>query len=210
MCDRRVRASQMLQVFESLLNYLRNNKVSKLIYKQIPHIYHRFPSEEDSYALFRFGATIYRRDISTTVFLKANSRFQERRLRSVKKAVKTGVDIRLSNDFPLFWPVLEKNLLTSYRLKPVHSLSEILSLKLLFPNFIKLYCAYLDEQVVAGTVIYDSDCVAHAQYIASTELGRNIGALDFLFYELLTSEFKSKKYFDFGISTEHEGQYLNL
>jgi len=208
--DMGMKASLMLHVFENILQYLKEYKFDKFIYKQIPHIYHKIPSEEDAYALFKFGATLYRRDLSTTVVPEVKIPFQERRLRSVKKAIKSGVKIRISDDFEHYWAVLEENLNTAHRLKPVHSLSEILSLKKYFPECIKLYCAYLDGKVVAGTVIYETANVAHAQYIASTKFGRSIGALDYLFYELITIVFKSKKYFDFGVSTEKEGQYLNV
>ena len=208
--DMCMKASLMLHVFENILQYLKENKFEKFIYKQIPHIYHKIPSEEDAYALFKFGATVYRRDLSTTVVPEVKIPFQERRLRSVKKAIKSGVKIGISGDFKRYWTVLEENLYTAHGLKPVHSLSEILNLRKYFPECIKLYCAFLAEEVVAGTVIYETANVAHAQYIASTEFGRNIGALDYLFCELITTVFKNKKYFDFGVSTEKEGQYLNI
>jgi len=68
---------------------------------------------------------------------------------------------------------------------------------------------FLHDELIAGTVIYESANVAHAQYIAVSELGRSCGALDLLFHYLLTQEYKEKKYFDFGISTESDGQHLN-
>lgn len=208
--DLGMKANLMLHVFENILQYLQEDNFDKLIYKQIPHIYHKIPSDEDAYALFKFGATLYRRDLSTTVVPEVKIPFQERRLRSVKKAIKSDVKIRISDDFERYWSVLEENLYTVHGLKPVHSLSEILSLKKIFPECIKLYCAYLVEEVVAGTVIYETANVAHAQYIASTEFGRSIGALDYLLCELITTVFKNKKFFDFGVSTENEGQHLNI
>ena len=58
-------------------------------------------------------------------------------------------------------------------------------------------------------MIYETATVAHAQYIASTAYGRSVGALDGLFCHLITDVFAAKRYFDFGISTEQGGRYLN-
>ena len=49
----------------------------------------------------------------------------------------------------------------------------------------------------------------HAQYIATSDDGRSVGALDGLFSYLITEVFAEKAYFDFGVSTEQGGRYLN-
>ena len=63
--------------------------------------------------------------------------------------------------------------------------------------------------IVAGTVMYVTDNVAHSQYIAASEQGRDYGALDLLFSKLITDVFAAHRYFDFGISTEQGGRFLN-
>ena len=55
--------------------------------------------------------------------------------------------------------------------------------------------------------IYDD--LVHTQYLAANEKAREIGALDLLIKTLMDEFTKSKKYFDFRISTENNGQYLN-
>ena len=52
--------------------------------------------------------------------------------------------------------------------------------------------------------------MAHAQYIANSELGRSLGALDLLFQELIEVYSVDHLFFDFGISTERKGNHLNL
>ena len=63
--------------------------------------------------------------------------------------------------------------------------------------------------MLAGTIIYESKNVAHTQYIASIDEGKEIGASDIIFDYLLNDYYANKRYFDFGISTEKEGRYLN-
>ena len=51
--------------------------------------------------------------------------------------------------------------------------------------------------------------IAHAQYIASTDDGREACAVDGIVEHLLTDVYRQKRYFDFGISTESAGRHLN-
>ena len=50
---------------------------------------------------------------------------------------------------------------------------------------------------------------AHAQYIATTPRGRELNLLTPLFHWLITERYSSRDYFDFGISNEDHGRYLN-
>jgi hypothetical protein len=63
--------------------------------------------------------------------------------------------------------------------------------------------------MLAGIVIYETDVLAHAQYISATDEGKSIGAVDVLLDYLINEYYTDKKYFDFGISTEDAGRYLN-
>lgn len=60
-------AETMLEIFDAVKNFLRENNFSALIYKCIPYIYWRYPCEEDKYALFINDAKLIRRDVSSTV-----------------------------------------------------------------------------------------------------------------------------------------------
>ena len=51
--DSPMKVPVMLEVFEAMCHYLKSRVSRKLLYKAIPHIYHRLPAEEDLYALFR-------------------------------------------------------------------------------------------------------------------------------------------------------------
>jgi len=63
--------------------------------------------------------------------------------------------------------------------------------------------------MLAGVIVYESENVAHAQYISSKDEGKEIGANDIIFDYLLNDYYTNKRYFDFGISTEKNGWYLN-
>lgn len=207
--DARMKTGLMLDVFDCVSAFLRNVGFTKLIYKCIPHIYHRSPAEEDCYALFRGGAVLCRSDVSCVVRRDFKQPYQERRTRMIKKASAKNLICRTSDDYAAYWRILEKNLESRYGAKPVHSLAEIEKLHGFFPDNIKLFAVFSGDEMIAGTVIYESEQVAHTQYIASSELGKSLGGLDLLFHYLLTEIFHDKNYFDFGISTESQGKFLN-
>ncbi len=52
--------------------------------------------------------------------------------------------------------------------------------------------------------------MAHCQYIAASNEGRNSGALNLLFIKLMNEELAHKQYFDFGIVNEDGGKKLNV
>ena len=92
---------------------------------------------------------------------------------------------------------------------PVHSLEEIKLLHSRFPNNIKLYVATHNGEVVAGTVMFFTHTVAHAQYIAASPLGKELKALPLVFDHIINHECGDCHWFDFGTSNEDGGMYLN-
>lgn len=79
----------------------------------------------------------------------------------------------------------------------------------MFSKYIKLFLAKKDERIVSGALIYENQNIVHTQYLANSEEGRELGALDLLIDYLIKDIYKNKKYFDFGISNEDAGRYLN-
>lgn len=200
----------MLKVWQAVIDYLLEEGLASLYYKTMPAIYHRLPAEEDRYALFLAGVQVCRRDVLCVVKNEPRVKYQERRRRAINKAEKHGLKVRDNPEFEKFWPLLSETLKSRFGVGPVHSLDEMELLHRRFPQNIKLYSAWSGEQMLAGAVIYESSQVAHVQYIAAGPEGRSRGALDLLFDNLLTTVYKDKPFFDFGISNEMDGYKLNV
>lgn len=203
-------ATVVLQLFSMLRNYLISEAgVSRIIYRTIPAVYHRYPSDEDLYALFRFNAQLIERKISSVIAMKNPLPFQKLRQRKLKQAQLSQLTLHSDSAFEPFWSILEANLYNRHDKTPVHSVEEMIRLQRSFPQEIKLFRVLNGVETVAGCVMYLTEEVAHVQYIATTDAGRKIGALDFLFDYLIHTEYKEKSYFDFGVSVEAGGRYLN-
>ena len=206
---KKVRIGLMLDLFDSLMAYLSQHRIKTIVYKPIPHIYHTVPAEEDLYALFRHGARLIRRDVSAAIVFDEPIPFSKSRRRGITLAKKSGITITRTDDFEAFMSIAGRVLKSKYNVKPTHTPSEIASLAQKFPENIKLFAAYRDEIMLAGVIIYESGPVAHAQYIASSDTAKKMGVADLVFDSIITHYSTGKKYFDFGISTEKGGSYLN-
>ena len=101
------------------------------------------------------------------------------------------------------------NLKNKYNKSPVHNLEEIKYLKSNFPDNIKQFNVYKNSNLVAGATIFITKTVAHVQYIASDNDKSQLGSLDYLHSHLINNVFQNKKYFDFGVSNENEGRFIN-
>ena len=208
--DKKGRAEKVMKLFECLNTWLRDAGITRVVYRPVPWIYHEMPAEEDLYALFNVcNARLTAREISSTIAQENKLAFSQSRKDCLRKADKAGVRIVASEDFAAFWDVLSANLQQRYAVSPVHSLTEITALASLFPHEIRLYAAYLDNEMVAGTVVYVMPRVVHVQYISASAKGKAVGALDLLFRYLIDEVYVDKPYFDFGKSTEDRGRRLN-
>lgn len=206
----RATAADIVQVFKILNSYLRANGFCRVVYKPTPWIYHQQPSEEDLYALVEVcSATLSARGLSSTVSRDCRNQWYRIRTSGARRAQAAGVVIEETEDYAPFWHILTDNLSSRYGLTPVHTLEEILLLHQRFPENIRLFVAKEDGTVVGGTVLYVTNRVVHSQYIAANARGKEIHALDYLFEGIIARSLKNHSYFDFGISTEENGTYLN-
>jgi hypothetical protein len=207
--DSSITTSQAIDVFAGWLDHCRDIGIEEIIYKAVPAIYHRVPADEDRYALFRHGAELYRREVLSVVELGAAVPLQNRRSRGARKAAKHGLVVRESGSLEEFWPILQTNLESHHNLRPVHTVAEMRLLRDRFPGNIRLFGVFEGSRMCAGSVLYYASPTIHAQYIASTDDARDMGALDLLFILLIEAARKEARYFDFGNSNEQEGHYLN-
>ncbi|MBW0161197.1 MAG: GNAT family N-acetyltransferase [Sediminibacterium sp. Gen4] len=202
-------ATEIVEAFQLLNSELATAGVDEVIYKPVPLIYHQVPAQEDLYALFLNKAEKIACHISSTIYQNNKPRFIESRKSGIRKAVREGVKISETTDFAAFWNILENNLGNKFNTKPVHSLEEIELLSGRFPSNIKLYLAHQNGEAVAGTVLYVMKNIIHVQYISASLVGKECGALDLLFDQLINQTFAAVPVFDFGQSTEQMGNYLN-
>lgn len=203
-----MRAGFCREVVAALKDHYRAGGAGRIVYKAVPHIYHRYPAEEDLYALFQEGARLVRRDIASAILMAERPGFAKGRLDGVRKGRKRGFEVREGEFHEAFFELLSGTL-KKFGASPVHSLEELERLKSRFPENIRLFGAFLGEDLHAAAWVFDHGRVAHTQYLCTSEEGRRSGALDHLIHDLLETRFATTPVFSFGISTEDAGRHLN-
>lgn len=207
----------VLEFWEEWLRKCRQMGIRAIDYKPLPHIYAIQPSEEDIYALFRSRALLCECNASATIRLANNPGLNENRKRLLKKAGNTQFHTcrcESEADFRTFHKILSECLNERHNAVPMHSLDEIVMLHKRFLDNIQLWGIYAGGVMQAGVLLYISERVVHAQYIATTAEARKQNLLTPLFIELISQasqgEFgTSVEYFDFGTSNEDHGLVLN-
>lgn len=200
--------SEVIYITESILRFLQDTEIVTLELKQIPTIYNDFPSDEIEYISFITQSKLVKRDTLSVIDLQSSYKIASNRKQEITKA--KDLLIKEVHQFEEFWSeILIPNLQQKHQAKPVHSLAEMGYLKSKFPKQIRQFNVYKDNQIIAGTTIFESNTVAHSQYISGLSHFNALGGLDFLHHYLITEVFKGKKYFDFGISNENQGKNIN-
>ncbi|MBU0529966.1 GNAT family N-acetyltransferase [bacterium] len=205
------------KIVESLIKYAKSHKFNGIRLTPPPTIYNRRLSNYIDFALLQHGFTYHKREISSILFLENKveqnlEKFKASHQRAVRKAIKEGVEIRESDQLEEFYQILKNNLKIRHNVTPTHTLDELLKLKELFPNEIKLFGAFLNNKMVAGVVNFTcTKDVVLAFYISHDEKYQETRALNLLFYSIFDWAIKNElKVFDFGIFTVNEDPNFGL
>ena len=207
--ERHLDAAAFMSLWQEWLAFEKRGGTAEIIYKPLPHIYHRIPSEADLYMLFRSGATLIESAVSSTLRPDSFPGFNKLMKRQLKKALQSGLRVAETTDTAAFSVMLAECLRQRHSAVPVHSAAELELLRSRFPDRIRIFAVEAEGAMQAGVCVYDTGIAAHAQYIASTPLGRELHLLPLIFHHLISAEYASRRYFDFGISCEDGGRYLN-
>jgi hypothetical protein len=206
-----VLGENMVDAFWKIVSYYREAGFHRFTYKAVPVCYHNPLVQDDLYALFRLRAVRNRCELSCAIDLQNRLPSSARRKRSLRRAIEAGVRMHeAENPINVMWPLLEDCLRRRHGARPVHTIGEMLELQRRFPANIQIMTCSLQDRVEAGVVLYVTRKVVHCQYIASSEIGNRVNALDFLLHHCIEWALLNRaRYFDFGTSNQKEGLHLN-
>lgn len=206
--DYTIKTNKSLQIFEEILFFYKKRGVVRIIYKVIPHIYHKQPAEEDLYCLFRKKFILFRRDVSSAINMK-NTSVKGKKRSGANCAEKNGYKLVETTDSQLLFDIISTNLKEKYNSLPTHSYKEMNLLKSKLKKNIIMYNLLKNDKVEGGAILYLGNGVVHAQYIATTFQAKKDRGLDFIIVKLIDLFSSSYDWFDYGISTEDNGFSLN-
>lgn len=203
--------SQQYRHIEEMLyqarKYYRGLGFSVLYYSAVPRFYCRYPADEDLYALTAMGARLIRRDLNAVAQGGISEQIDRKKRNKLKKALKNRLRIEVSPEIGKVYQLIEDSLM-KFDKKPVHSAEELRRLITLFPDNIKCYAVMSGESYIASAVVFAWRDILHMQYIASSIIGRECCAVEYLLYEIDRFH-QGELSISFGISTTEQGTELN-
>ncbi len=211
--NKKVHTAEIGEIFDKTKQFLHEDGIKEWYYKQMPTIYQKQPSEDDSYWLWRNGAETVECNLMSAINLHSDIHISPSRRNNSNKLKREGWKIVCDTEGLVrqFWAILSDNLRETYNSKPVHTLEEMERLKSLFPKNIICYGIVSPEgNLEGGTLIYISSQVVRTQYISATPYGKKHKALDLLLSHVV-DYYKNEgyRYFDFGTSMADDDVNLN-
>lgn len=199
-----------IRYLAAIIDYYRNEGARQMRYKAMPALYWPKQYFNVEFALSYLNFKLVRRDASTSIFMAQRGKLSKGRKAAISKAKKHNIQLSESTDFERFFAMQNANIGKKYGASSVHSADEMRLLQSRFPANIKLTLATTEGQLLAGAICYHNRHVKHLQYFAMNAAGEHISATDLIIDHLVdTAASADQTIFDFGISTERDGSYLN-
>lgn len=207
----------VIDILDKLEEYLSGFNISKIILKITSNIFCKkdpalleyilrikgYQNHEELSTLIDFSA--YDKEIFPNIVQSKRSAIRQ----NIKKGL-TFKEIDMESQIYDFYTVLTENL-KKYDTKPVHTFSELLALK---DNYlkdkVKFFAVFLEEKLVAGSMIFDFGKVLHTQYLAADATFQSYQPMSVLYFCLIKFAYESGyEKLSWGISTESKGEVLN-
>jgi hypothetical protein len=206
---RDLRGEAALACIDALLDAMRGWGAAELEVRLLPQFLAAYPSAEADYALWRRGFTLVRRDLSSALPLRKPMPFNTSKKQAIAKARKAGLSVT-TGELAAFHALLGNVLEERHGVAPVHSLKELELLSSRFPDEIFLRSVAREGRMLAGIVVYRYPTAWHTQYMAVSDEGRGLGALDLIIAELIDEAAQGgADWLSFGTSTTDQGLHLN-
>jgi hypothetical protein len=200
----RLRMRWMQAIFAALMQWMSDQGIAKLVYKAIPHIYHRFPAEEDRYVLTQLGAQCSELEVTTAKRLADPTTTNSTNRRMINRARQAGITVRPWNDFERFHAMHASWLAERHGAGPLHTLDEARLLAQRFPDEIRMYAAFQGDRAITAQRVYISDTVIRLQGLGETPQGRRLAANSAIRGWLEENPAFRGRWLDFGTSMDPE------
>ena len=209
----------MIDILDSLDEYLKEQKYNEVILKMTPDIFSLESSDLCQYLLSYKGFSNYT-ELSTYIDYPTYGddvlvHMNNARRRKIKKCFAAELSFKMissDSEIEAFYKLLLENL-AKHGVKPVHTLPELLEFRnSRLPEVVDFYGVFMQEEMIAGAMSFNfkNANVLHIQYSAAKQELEKLTPMSFLFYNLINHGIKNGfSRLSWGISTEQQGRILN-
>ncbi len=208
--------AEAVEIVHLLIGQANSLSINQIIIRNPFRILQKLLSDETDYAMWYHGFVLKSRELEIAIDLtggiqEIESRFENGTKYNIKKAEKL-VQVRITNDFEMFWNILERNLGEKHGKSPVHSLEDMLRLRLLVgEQNVLLFGGYVEGNLISGTVVFVfGDRVLHAQYIGSDSNYQDLRPINAITNFIIRWGHQNKfHYYNLGSANENGGKVIN-
>jgi hypothetical protein len=153
-----VKFSQAMEIVQTLIDYGKSKGWKEIILTSAPRVYEKHPNENLDFAMLWLGFKYDLHYISSAIKLFPEediiSRFQQTVRRNIRKTLKDeNLKVEMNDRYDEFYPILVDNK-ARHGVKPTHSYEDLIKLKELLPDNLKLFMVYYKDKPIAGSSLF--------------------------------------------------------
>src|SRR4030042_2988342 len=153
-----IKFSRAMELVSTLLKYGRKNKIKEFLLTPAPMIYESYPNQNLDFAMLWQGFNYQLHYISSAIKLDKErdiiQRVQPTIRRNIRKTLRDkNIRVEINERYDQFHPILVKNK-AKHNVKPTHSYEDLLKLKELLPDCLKLFMVYYKDTPIGGSLMF--------------------------------------------------------
>ncbi len=203
-----VKFKKAMEIVSTLLQYARDKGIKEIELTAPPVVYEDHPNQNLDFAMLWQGFQYELHYISSAIKLDPDeeiiSRFSPTIRRNIRKSFKNpDIRVEINEKYEEFYPILLDNK-GRHNVKPTHSLEDLLKLKELLPDNLKLFMVYWKEKPISGSLMFfvNRTCSLCFYNMLLYEY-EYLKAIQRLMYEVVKySTDKGYSYLDIGVSQD--------
>ncbi len=204
--------SFQMEIVSMLLEYGRSTGIKEFMLTPAPIIYETVQNQGLDFAMLWQGFQFSLHYISSAIKLDKDSeiipRFQATVRRNVRKTFKDkDIRVEINERYDEFYPILIENK-SRHNVKPTHSYEDLLKLKSLMPENLKLFMVYYKDKPIGGSLMFFCNSnVALCFYNMLRYEYEHLKPIQRVMYEVVKwSTEHGYKYVDIGVSQDTKAE----
>lgn len=153
-----VKFAEAMDIVSTLKDYCKKNALKEILLTAAPMVYEKHPNQNLDFAMLWQGFSYQLHYISSAIKLDKTidilERFSPTVRRNVRKTLKDfHLKVEINERYDQFYPILLENK-SRHNVKPTHSYEDLLKLKELLPDRLKLFMVYLEDKPIGGSLMF--------------------------------------------------------
>ena len=207
-----VKFAEAMELVSTLVDYAKKNSIKEIMLTAVPMIYEEHPNQNLDFAMLWQGFNYSLHYISSAIKLDKDTDILERFAPTIRRNVrKTMKDFNLRVDvnerYDEFYPILIENK-SRHNVKPTHTYEDLMKLKELLPDNLKLFMVYLKDKPIGGSLMfYPNKTVALCFYNMLLYDYAEYKPIQRVMYEVVKDSTKNGyAYVDIGVSQDTKAE----